>query len=607
MEAVLDAERTRTNARERLLAARTPDGHWEGELSSSALATATAALALELGARAGRPASEADRRLAARGRGWLLAHQNEDGGFGDTPASPSNLATSALAWAALGLDASARAAEPVRRLEARLLAFAGSLEPAALTAALLGAYGSDRTFSVPILVACALAGRLGEERAAWARLPTIPFELAVLPHRVFSFLGLPMVSYALPALIAIGQVQHARGPRGWPVRSFVRRLARARTLRTLAAIQPSSGGFLEATPLTSFVVMSLLGCGHVEHPVVDAGLSFLRASVRGDGSWPIDTNLATWLTSLAIDALAPAARELGTELTRARAWLLAQQHRVVHPYTRAAPGGWAWTDLPGGVPDADDTSGALLALAHLARAEPEEREAAALGVRWLIALQNRDGGVPTFCRGWSGLPFDRSCADISAHALRAFVAWDDALAPVLRARARRASRRVAAYLTRTQRPDGTWVPLWFGSQHAPGLENPLYGTARVLGASAELCRVGAGEAVARGERWLLGSQGADGGFGAAAGLPATVEETALAATALAGIVAHESKALSALRRAAAWLGTRTDEGRRFPAAPIGLYFARLWYSEALYPLLFSVAAFERARPYLETHGASLRT
>jgi len=38
-------------------------------------------------------------------------------------------------------------------------------------------------------------------------------------------------------------------------------------------------------------------------------------------------------------------------------WLLDQQHRVEHPYTHAAPGGWAWTDLSGGVPDADDTSG----------------------------------------------------------------------------------------------------------------------------------------------------------------------------------------------------------------------------------------------------------
>ena len=37
-----------------------------------------------------------------------------------------------------------------------------------------------------------------------------------------------------------------------------------------------------------------------------------------------------------------------------------------HPYCLSAPGGWAWTDLPGGVPDADDTPGVLMA--HLGRA-----------------------------------------------------------------------------------------------------------------------------------------------------------------------------------------------------------------------------------------------
>ena len=45
-------------------------------------------------------------------------------------------------------------------------------------------------------------------------------------------------------------------------------------------------------------------------------------------------------------------------------WLLGQQYRDVHPYTNADPGGWAWTDLSGGVPDADDTPGAVLAFAR---------------------------------------------------------------------------------------------------------------------------------------------------------------------------------------------------------------------------------------------------
>jgi hypothetical protein len=40
-------------------------------------------------------------------------------------------------------------------------------------------------------------------------------------------------------------------------------------------------------------------------------------------------------------------------------------------------------------------------------------------VRWLLDLQNGDGGIPTFCRGWGALPFDRSAPDLTAHALRA--------------------------------------------------------------------------------------------------------------------------------------------------------------------------------------------
>jgi squalene-hopene/tetraprenyl-beta-curcumene cyclase len=32
-----------------------------------------------------------------------------------------------------------------------------------------------------------------------------------------------------------------------------------------------------------------------------------------------------------------------------------------------------------------------------------------------------------------------------------------------------------------------------------------------------------------------------------------------------------------------------------PPAPIGLYFARLWYSETLYPLIFAVEGLKAAR------------
>jgi hypothetical protein len=52
---------------------------------------------------------------------------------------------------------------------------------------------------------------------------------------------------------------------------------------------------------------------------------------------------------------------------------------------------------------------------------------------------------------------------------------------------------------------------------------------------------------------------------------------------------------AALARGTEWLIRRTGEGTQFPPAPIGFYFAKLWYYERLYPVIFTVAALERVR------------
>jgi len=84
-----------------------------------------------------------------------------------------------------------------------------------------------------------------------------------------------------------------------------------------------------------------------------------------------------------------------------------------------------------------------------------------------------------------------------------------------------------AYLTRTQRSDGSWLPLWFGNQHALNDENPTYGTARVLAAYRDLNLMNE-EPARRGIAWLLSNQNPDGGWGARLGTPSSMEETALA-------------------------------------------------------------------------------
>jgi squalene-hopene/tetraprenyl-beta-curcumene cyclase len=597
-------ERARDIAVEALLRERNAQGWWTGELSASALSTATAVTALTL-------ASPEKKELIRGGIAWLIAHQNSDGGWGDTTNSISNISTTTLVWAALGLidgrDASETqegAAELTNALavaERWLTRAAGSLEPDQLVHAIEARYGADKTFSIPILTMCVLCGRLGPEREAWARVRQLPFELAALPQRWFGALQLPVVSYALPALIAIGQVRHGKRPTANPLARALRDATRARTLEKLIHLQPPNGGFLEATPLTSFVTMSLAALGLQDHVVVQRGVSFLERSVRPDGSWPIDTNLSTWVTTLSVNALGSAA-----SLAPVRDWLLRQQYRHQHPYTLAAPGGWAWTDLPGGVPDADDTAGALLALHRLGSENADVREAAIAGVEWLLGLQNRDGGVPTFCRGWGNLPFDRSSPDITAHAMRAWTAWRPHLSSARQHAIDRAIGRAAEFLRKNQRVDGAWIPLWFGHQRNPAEENPVYGTSRVVLALAGLEQ---NEITARGVKWLAAHQNSDGGWSGAKGAPSSVEETSLALEALAvgtplrgvrgrlgetSLPAEDSPAArKSIEHGVAWLCDAIEEERWRSPTPIGFYFAKLWYHERLYPLIFATAALTR--------------
>ena len=579
-------------ARKELLSARGDDGVWTGRLSSSALATAVAVTALAV--------ADKDKSCGEihRGLAWLEKTQTADGGWGDSPESPPNLSTTLLCWAAFGAAGKEGTAQAVflKKTEQWIIDRAGSLAPEAIVRAVLGHYGSDRTFSVPILMMCCLAGRLGKEAEAWNRIPPLPFELAALPHWLYAAARLPVVSYALPALIAIGQVIHLRRTKRSLYARLIRNQFRSVTLKKLTRIQPENGGFLEAAPLTGFVVMSLAGSGNREHPAAQRSLCFLRDSMREDGSWPIDTNLSIWATTLAVNALNAGGR-LNEILNRKESELMvsriiAWQYITVHPYTHAAPGGWAWTDLPGGVPDGDDTAGALCALSQLGPATAEIIAAAEQGITWLIQLQNRNGGIPTFCRGWGTLPFDRSCPDITAHAVRAWTAWRENTPPHLRIKIDRATQKAIRYLEDTQRADGAWLPLWFGNQNNLKHENPLYGTAQVLTALGECAQQGSSGLdgmIKHAIQWVCSVQNRDGGWGGDRNVPSTVEETALALSALAITAPHNP----AVVRGTEWLLTHTRDWSTVKAEPIGLYFASLWYNEQLYPILFSVSALER--------------
>lgn len=554
--------------RERLLEKRPSDGSiWRGELSSSAISTSVSVFALYM----------MDKNKYAsyiqQGTAWLTNTMLPDGSWGDSIESPSNMTATLLTYASLSA-----AGTPPQQAKEYLIAKFGGATDRHIIKGVLAYYGKDLTFSVPILVMCALAGVISD----WEKIPQLPFEVSVLPQKLFRFFRLPVVSYAIPALIAVGILRYKKGKKN--ILSPLRESFISKSLKVLEKLQPSNGGFLEAAPLTAFVTMCMCGAGYQDHITTQHGASFLISNVRKDGAWPIDTDLACWVTALSVRALEDDIKD-----RQALAGKIKQNaFAFKHPFTGAREGGWGWTDLPGAVPDADDTSGALVALHILS--DGVYCHEAGKGIEWLLDLQNTDGGMPTFCKGWGKLPFDRSSPDISAHSILAFRLWLDALPAGLQKKCQNSMLRMLKWMQSAQSADGSWTPLWFGDQDAIDERSPVYGTAMAVEYLAGSDEPMAQKMALKGFKYILSAQNADGGWGGAANVPSKVTLTARALSALASYPETEA---AVMEKAFDFLYQKYTAGELYQREPIGLYFSRLWYSEELYNITFVLNALKK--------------
>ncbi|MDR0796760.1 MAG: squalene--hopene cyclase [Tannerella sp.] len=549
---------------ERLLLSRSANGLWRGKLSSSAISTAVSIFALYS------VDKDKYRIFIQNGTAWLHQTMLPDGAWGDTTESPPNMTATLLAYVALHA-----ADKPSEKTKKYLFEKFGGLTDGHIIQGVLSHYGKDLTFSVPILSMCALAGIIH----SWDEVPKLPFELAVLPQRFFRFLRLPVVSYAIPALIAVGVLRHRKGKRGLLYRWRERFVTQS--LKVLEKLQPAHGGFLEAAPLTAFVTMCMTGAGFVDHPTTQRCVGFLTDTVRDDGAWAIDTDLASWVTALSICALGNRIgnKEELSHLIRNNAF------KEKHPFTGAKEGGWGWTDLQGAVPDADDTAGALVALHILLDGKicPEIEK----GIEWLLDLQNSDGGIPTFCKGWGKLPFDRSSPDITAHAILAFELWRDTLPEKINGKVNASMKRMLLWMKKNQQPDGSWNPLWFGDQNAKDERSPVYGTAVAVEHLNVSSNPAAKELAVKAAAYLVSAQNKDNGWGGTKGVCSKITLTAKAISALSAFSIQYGEVVE---KGFDYLYSAWKSGELEKREPIGLYFARLWYSEELYNITFVLTA-----------------
>jgi squalene-hopene/tetraprenyl-beta-curcumene cyclase len=317
-------------------------------------------------------------------------------------------------------------------------------------------------------------------------------------------------------------------------------------------------------------------------------------------------------------------------------WLLACQHTEVDSTRGNRPGGWGRSDSPGALPNAIDTASTLSALfrwRHRFAALQSERidRAAALGLGWLVDLQNADGGWPTFSRARNATPFGESGTDVTALVLRALASWRKQWQTV--ADNDRGYRQLPdetgidsvvergwRYLESQQHEDGHFVPLWFGNEHHPRTENPVVGTALVLNSCSDQMRLER-DMAQRAARWLVTAQHANGGWGPprapldysgaykdgfrawrandALAKFCSVEETALAISALLPLVESSQSICRAVANGLAWLASSVEQDAHRHGAVIGFYFNRLWYHERLLPLVLAEGALSQAVRRLE--------
>jgi squalene-hopene/tetraprenyl-beta-curcumene cyclase len=223
-----------------------------------------------------------------------------------------------------------------------------------------------------------------------------------------------------------------------------------------------------------------------------------------------------WDTALSLNALAMAGTATQHKaVVRAARWLLDREVQRPGDWSvvnkRLEPGGWFFEYRNGFYPDTDDTAMVLMALARTGHAGTQQgHPAAERGLRWLLAMQNKDGGWAAFDRDinheiLTQVPFadhnamlDPSCPDITARVLEALGQFGY---QVGHPQVDRALRFIAS----TQDRRGCWLGRW-------GV-NYIYGTWQVLVGLQAVDYDMRQPMVQRAVAWLKSVQQPGGGWG----------------------------------------------------------------------------------------------
>ncbi len=529
-----------------LLGQRRDDGHWCAELEGDTILESEYVLLLHFLGRGDDP------RVAACCE-RLRGQQQSDGGWAIYPDGPTDPSVSVKAYLCLKLAGDDPQSPRMADARRAILRAGGLRACNSYTRLYLSIFGLW----------------------SWRRSPAVPPELILLPrwfyfnlHEMSSWtrtIVVPLsVIWALrpsvPLDVTLDELQAAeRRGRGGPGRdrrtlqeSFWsavfagvngliklvevvgpvprwRRRALEKAEEWLIAHVEGSDGLGAIFPAMVNAAIAFRCLGYEEsHPLVQGQLRELeRFEIEEAGEMRLQPCFSpVWDTALSVGALLAADVD-GNEapVQEALAWLLDREVTVGGDWREKslqdAPGGWCFEYRNDLYPDCDDTAEVLLLLAAVrgrtGELETRRQAAAERGQRWLLGLQNPDGGWASFDRCCDKevltlIPFadhnamiDPSTPDITARVINALLAHGHAPddGPL---------RRATDYLLREQEKDGSWPGRWgangiYGTWLALSALGPL--AARTDGRAAERLS----QACRRGRRWLLEVQNEDGGWG----------------------------------------------------------------------------------------------
>jgi squalene-hopene/tetraprenyl-beta-curcumene cyclase len=518
-----------------LLDRQAEDGHWIGELQGDTILESEYIILM---AYLGR---ERDENVVKAAR-YLLTQQMPEGGWSNYPDGPAELSVSVKAYFALKLAGHDPSSDYMTRACAVIRGLGGAEKCNSFTQyylALLGQYpyancptvppemmllprwayfniyamsSWTRTIVVPLSIFC-----------AYKPVRTLPSELCIpelfrqrpdkprWPHpptrRLLSWTNLFLaIDQLLKGIDAVGL-----GP--------IRRAALRRAKEWMLEHLDDSDGLGAIYPPIIYTIISLrcLGYSDDSAEMQWAIKQLENLIIEEEGTVRLQPCFSpVWDTALTLIALADSGMSgKHPAIQTAVRWLLDREVRRPGDWSLAnpdlEPAGWFFEYRNGFYPDTDDTAMVLMALAKTGHATtPEARPAAERGLRWLLGMQNSDGGWAAFDRDinreiLTQVPFadhnamlDPSCPDITARVLEALGHYGHRVGS-------HAVDRAVRFLEATQDPRGCWIGRW-------GV-NYVYGTWQVLTGLASIGFDMSRPMVRRAVDWLKRVQQPGGGWG----------------------------------------------------------------------------------------------